>query len=45
MLQATATKTKNVVLSGEAMKEMQKQAKANKDERRMMVSLAKLLGL
>ncbi|XP_076466904.1 dynein axonemal heavy chain 5-like [Babylonia areolata] len=33
----TTTKTKNVVLSGEAMKEMQKQAKANKDERRMQL--------
>ena len=38
MFQTTAAKTKNVVLSGEAMKEMQKQAKANKDERRMHVS-------
>ena len=37
--QATTTKKTNVVLSGEAMKEMQKQAKANKDERRMAVSL------
>lgn len=29
---------KNVILSGEAMKEMQKQAKANRDERRQQVS-------
>ena len=36
--QTTTVKAKqNVVLTGEAMKEMQKQAKANKDERRMAV--------
>jgi hypothetical protein len=39
---ATTGKTgKNMVLSGEAMKEMQKQAKANKDERRMQVCLGR----
>ena len=30
---------KNVVLSGEAMKEMAKQAKANREERRLTVGL------
>ena len=31
---------KNVVLSGEAMKEMAKQAKANRDERKLTVGVS-----
>ena len=45
MFSSQGQQKKNVVLSGEAMKEMAKQAKANREERRLTVGLFDFLCL